>query len=452
MAEFVTTTAQRESLGGGQYRNIIGIAPIAYNDGGILRAINPAFIDSGDGSYPHIVTASRLMTSIAPDGSRRIHPTHEIDRYLQVGAPYIKPAATWQQVSLGAPTRSDNLLTWQTTNANVYIQHGGHFAKLAILLKNGWQPPGGQFAFPVDLVGLTRSGGTLLADGVPVMQVRAPHVEDFDNAEDVRAMTWDYVQVNSQWYILFTLPDLTGMSRPLIDPTLELQPDAAAGEDTMIYSSASAVNYGVRTTLESGVLSIAGRIMRSLIRFDISSIPSGSTVDSAQLTFRCEQEDSTTDHGVGAHRALTQFYEGNKNGVAPDPGQDGSTWDLRNANGSVAWAGGAGGAAGSDWVASATDSVSITGTGASFDWDVQADVAAWVAGMATNYGWWIINTDEVTTNSRKWFTSSDGATPANRPKLTVVYTEAAAGGGAKQVIMPGQLNTLYPGKRILWKR
>ena len=105
----------------------------------------------------------------------------------------------------------------------------------------------------------------------------------------------------------------------------------------------------------------------------------------------------------------------------PGPGVDGSTWNLRNNNGAVAWAGGAGGAAGDDWTATATATATITGTGATFDFDVTDDVQDWVDGTASNYGWWLLNASESTVSSGKHFATSDHATAAYRPLLVVDY-------------------------------
>ena len=157
-----------------------------------------------------------------------------------------------------------------------------------------------------------------------------------------------------------------------------------------------------------------------LLQFSGITIPAGATISSAILTLYCESETSTTDYAVGVHRALTQWFEGAQNGGTPGPGENASVWNLRNYNGAVAWAGGAGGGSGSDYAAIATASTLITQTGITFDWNVLTDVQAWYAGTATNYGWWLKNVDEVTNNTLKRFTLSDGA--SNRPKLTITYT------------------------------
>lgn len=206
--------------------------------------------------------------------------------------------------------------------------------------------------------------------------------------------------------------------------TLTLQPAAAAGEDTQIYSNAAGVtlNYGATVTFAGGGAppAFAGKI-RGLIKFDLSSIPGNAIISSGVMSLYCSSELNATNRDVGAHRALTQWFEGVRDGLAPLAGQDGSTWNLRNANGAVAWAGGVGGGSGSDYAAVATDTQTITGPATTFNWNVATDIAAFVAGTATNYGWWMINPDEATNDSAKLFDSSDGVTPAQRPKLVVIY-------------------------------
>lgn len=198
------------------------------------------------------------------------------------------------------------------------------------------------------------------------------------------------------------------------------QPDEASGYDTYIDGYVTTYNNGIATGMYIGCQTNAAYKWRGLLKFDVSSIPATATLTAATLTLRC-----VTSSGVAmdcnVHRALTQWYEGAKNGAAPDAGQDGSTWQYRNKNGNVAW-GAAGGQSGTDYTAGATATVSITGTGA-FDFNVLTDAAAWVAGSATNYGQWLISTTTFGSNYRL-FASSSHATASYRPKLYITYTEA----------------------------
>ena len=78
-----------------------------------------------------------------------------------------------------------------------------------------------------------------------------------------------------------------------------------------------------------------------------------------------------------------------------------------------------GGLSGTDYVATATNGVTVGDVGA-YDIDVTADVQAWFAGTATNYGWFLIGPDVA--SSEKDFASSGDATAGNWPKLVITYT------------------------------
>lgn len=205
---------------------------------------------------------------------------------------------------------------------------------------------------------------------------------------------------------------------------LTIQPDSVGGRDTYINAAAAsaAQNYGVRTSFQVGKTTT---VKRGLLKFsDVALIPAGATIVSAILTMYVESEADTSDRNLSVHRALTHWNSGLRDGATPGTLEDGSTWNNRNndnvGGGTLAWAGGAGGGSGTDYAAVATATTLITGVG-SFTWDVTADVAAWVAGTATNWGWWVLG-DEVNNNSNKVITSAEGATAANRPKLVVTFT------------------------------
>lgn len=188
----------------------------------------------------------------------------------------------------------------------------------------------------------------------------------------------------------------------IIQPTTE-----ATGDDTYLEQSAPTTNRGTALTIQCGGINVANGVRRGLLRFDLNPL-AGLTIQSAILTLGCSSESDPTDFVIGAHRALTEWFE------------LGSTWNLRNTSGSVPWAGGAGGGAGSDYVALATATVLITGTGL-FDLDVTADVAGFVAGTYTNYGWWINNVSEAVLSSNKFFRSAAASSTFNaeKPKLTI---------------------------------
>lgn len=204
-----------------------------------------------------------------------------------------------------------------------------------------------------------------------------------------------------------------------------LQPDDTTGIDNFINHQANTNNNGTNIAIVVGTAT-ANRPRRGIMLWDVSAVTAGSTINSAILTLVCSAEASTTDYDVQVHRGKVVTYEGAQSNAAPAVGEDASIWNYRNANGSVAWTGGAGGAAGTEFETTATASTTITGTG-TFTWDITADVAAWVGG-ATNYGIWLVSSDEASANTSKTFRSSSYTTADDRPKLVIDWTAPAAGG------------------------
>lgn len=208
--------------------------------------------------------------------------------------------------------------------------------------------------------------------------------------------------------------------------SVTLQPDNFSGEDTEIENNAPTANYGSRNDFHVGQSTSSSLNWKSLIKFNLASLPANIVVDSAILRLYNSAEDSgAPDGNVAVHRGLTQWFEGDQNGVAPESGVDGSTWNLRNVNGSLSWPGGAGGAAGSSYASSATATTLITATAAFYDWDVTADVRDFYNGVATNLGWWLIRPGAAGTLNRKFFTSSEGSTASQRPQLIITFSYSA---------------------------
>jgi len=137
-----------------------------------------------------------------------------------------------------------------------------------------------------------------------------------------------------------------------------------------------------------------------LVRFDVSSIPAGSTVTSATLILVVPSVTGLNTKNYGVNRILVDWNEGTV------------TW---NSPGSTA---------GTHYATNPTASALIPGAG-TYNFDVTADVASFISGSATNYGWrvkWISNISGTPTQID--IGSRENSTPANRPTLTVAYTPA----------------------------
>ena len=186
------------------------------------------------------------------------------------------------------------------------------------------------------------------------------------------------------------------------------------------YSLGAAYNLDCGRTGTNG----GGTFRRALVRFDLSSIPPGSTVLSVSLRSYMSQTNSGA-HDCRLHRMLESWGEGASfafGGGGTLPEANDVTWTHRFWPGTL-WSvpGGAFAA-----TASATRSVNAIG---SYTWATTAalvaDVQAWVDAPALNYGWVIVG-NEVTLESAKRFESRESADIARHPTITVNYTPGTA--------------------------
>jgi hypothetical protein len=172
--------------------------------------------------------------------------------------------------------------------------------------------------------------------------------------------------------------------------------------DTLLYEFTPSTSYENNETLWVGTRTGTNRRARTLIYFDLLSIPTDAVVVSATLTLHGKQEDSTTDYIANLHRALTSWLYT-------------TTWS------SGIWAA-AGGQAGTDYATSASVSQLFTTPATDYNFNVATDVAYFIANPSSNYGWFAIGGSEGTINSRKIFSSNEASVVATRPKLIIVYT------------------------------
>jgi hypothetical protein len=186
------------------------------------------------------------------------------------------------------------------------------------------------------------------------------------------------------------------------------------------YLNINAVNYATATRLHLYTWpsdTIANAI---LMKFDLASIPAGSTVRSATLNLYLVASDASTDptYTVTVHkivnknptltRATGYTYDG-VNGWTPNA-------CCRN-NIPLAQAD----------IGLAVDTKNLDKTAGFKQWDVTALVQGWVSNPATNFGL-LVNADPARLANRyRSFSSSEDPIASHRPYLTVV-TEAAAPG------------------------
>jgi hypothetical protein len=166
--------------------------------------------------------------------------------------------------------------------------------------------------------------------------------------------------------------------------------------DTYADQSSGGSNFGTATTLQvkSGTnLVLLAANKRTFVRFDLAScsIPSSARVLSGRMRLFMSSAPGST-RTYQAHRVSASWAE--------------ASLDWNNQPG----------------VAATPTATVVTGTTANvtLEWNVIADVAAFVAGSATNNGWRVADSVESNTGESQ-FRSREHGTASQRPSLVVTY-------------------------------
>lgn len=190
-----------------------------------------------------------------------------------------------------------------------------------------------------------------------------------------------------------------------------------ASADSVIIAAAPTTNYGSLNVIEVGDLSpSASTYIRTLIKFDVSSIPSDAIIVSAKLELyesTAYNSNSIAPWNVNVHRLLADWNEAQ---VTYNNRVTGTAWTVAGA--------------GQDVLITPSATLVMDGAAAAafVSWQsngLRDDVQRWVQGTEPNYGWWMIapsaEAQGVGPLAGNIFGSKDHATAGVRPKLTVTY-------------------------------
>ncbi len=197
--------------------------------------------------------------------------------------------------------------------------------------------------------------------------------------------------------------------------TYTSQPDDTSGIDTFIDSAATTTNYASNVEIKFGDSNGSASVWRTLIKFDLSSIPSSNTASSATLSLYISQRDSVNARTCHVYRTLRAWNESqatwniwstSNNWTTAGAGSDGNDADLTNSWGS------------SSFTASET-----AGTEKQFSLNISY-INNFISGAWTNNGWLLRMQTE--TNDAYLMHSSSSATSSLRPKLVIIHAGSAS--------------------------
>lgn len=195
--------------------------------------------------------------------------------------------------------------------------------------------------------------------------------------------------------------------------------------DTTLFATTPGNNLGRSEMLAVGATG-KGFPARTLLRFDLASVVEDpATVVAARLEFSVVRAPAGDDEsGLRVHRMLTDWVEGRGTGTLGEPATAGEpTWSHR-IHGSAAWAE-PGGAPGVDFVAEASGTTAISGSGRYVveGPELLADIRGWLAQAVSNRGWILVGDHESTKLTARRIGSRESKVPSEAPTLTLTIAD-----------------------------
>jgi len=418
-----------------RFQSVISIKPAAYLDKDVYKANDLTYHNIGIGTKPYVLDKAPIISQVGNDASARFCPVRDdLAAFVQFGAPRFKSGVVFAPVTnLSAASLSKaQAVSWDAAGYSMEWLHAGHYGSWLLRARKDWVIPSAM-QFPVTVAGLTRTGDQFYRAGVPVCSLRAPVAHDPNDEMNV-------VQLPYSWGKGTLTIDTSGLKPGIpwvIDPTLVLQPDAAAGKDTALiqFSSHSNNNFGALDTLFVGT--VGSGSSTSILAFDLTGIPVAATPTSVTLELVYQDHASkTAGFTVNLHRCLTTWIEGSGVGAPPEVGAPSWTYRVYNSSG---WNTSGCNGSGTDRAAALMGSAAIPDPGAGIA-NFTIDLAEFALMRTTNYGF-VALPNAVTAGKFETFPSSDHATSSYRPKLTVEYT--LAGGSSKVGLLGGTIQTAW---------
>ena len=404
---YLSESSELTDLGGGQFNVRCKCGTLAFkDDDGVLRAEDRTWGDSDVGGFGHALrkcAAGLFYTTNA--GAWRMCPTRDRAKYVELARPKIMPAASWQSVSLGTPTRANNRIGWNTANFAAGLVNFGGKVGLKLELKNNYRIPNNKVAIPVTLNGLTFSGGKLLDAGREVSKLHKPFWYNADADEQTHPVAWDVVQISGSPHLVLTWADLPATGRWVLDPTWG--DDAYA--DATISGAAGYVDTDGNASQYNRVgYNATPGIQRAIVRIDAEgNVPSNATITAWTYKAYLYSEDMTASSNVLLY-GLKRNWQYTGGGV---------TWNQYDNDANLNW--GTAGAMGAADISASWATLAFTSTPTTGAWHTWTLSATRADLTAAPYG--VLMRCDVENNARLTF-SGGNTGDNNEPEHSITYT------------------------------
>ncbi|MDD1505808.1 DNRLRE domain-containing protein [Lysinibacillus sp. CNPSo 3705] len=229
----------------------------------------------------------------------------------------------------------------------------------------------------------------------------------------------DYEEVNGEHFI-YVIPNKEWLESnervyPItIDPTIVNLQSMPYVEDTNLRSAFPTQTGGNDQELGSGKAS-DGNIIRTLMKFDVSSLPKDAVVLNSNLNLWYSSTNNASAIDVGLYK-VTKNWEENE-----------ASWTYAKNNPYTLWS-----SKGGDY--DATNRLSITNIGAPSEldndmksWDIPANIVeGWIKNSATNQGLLLKSEQENLAIYKKFVSSEKSILQKYKPLISITYAEPAA--------------------------
>lgn len=151
--------------------------------------------------------------------------------------------------------------------------------------------------------------------------------------------------------------------------------------------------------------------IESVLRFDLASVPAGSTVQNATLKLYLASKNDAKSFNLGLYRLLRPWTATQV------------TWNQALSN--VKWGNSGANKVGTDREGTAVATTQVNATGQWYSLDITAAVQGWINSPSANYG--IVLRGDNSNNAEFNFASSENGTAQNRPTLSITLGTSILG-------------------------